>query len=102
MPVQVKTTLNFKPLMTIRTNLAQPIGVKVGVLASDDARQGEGEPLGNAGIGVAQEFGSLTNNIPARSFLRMPLETKKDRLEATFEKQGVRQKLLTGDARGAL
>lgn len=102
MPVQVKTTLNFKPLITIRTGLAQPIGVKVGILGNDDSRQGEGALLGNAGIGVVQEFGSLTNNIPPRSFLRMPLETKKDRLEATFEKVGVKQKLLEGDARGAL
>ncbi len=101
MPVQVKTTLNFKPLMTIRTDLAKPIGVKVGVLGGNDTRQ-DGEPLGNAGVGVVQEFGSITNGIPARSFLRMPLETKKDRLEATFEKAGVKQKLLTGDAKGAM
>lgn len=102
MAVQVKTTLNFKPLMTIRTGLTQPIGVKIGILGGDDARQGEGAPLGNAGIGVIQEFGSISNGIPPRSFLRMPLETKKDRLEATFEKAGVKQKLLEGDAKGAL
>lgn len=30
-----------------------------------------------AEIGVIQEFGSMTNNIPPRSFLRMPIEEKK-------------------------
>lgn len=34
------------------------------------------QPLTNAFIGAVHEFGSISHNIPARSFLRMPLRTK--------------------------
>ena len=36
----------------------------------------QGSGLTNGAIGVIQEMGSITNNIPARSFLRLPIETK--------------------------
>lgn len=34
------------------------------------------EPLTNAFIGAVHEYGSISRNIPARSFLRMPLESR--------------------------
>lgn len=37
-------------------------------------------PFTNAEIGIVQEFGSLSRGIPARSFLRMPIEEKKKEL----------------------
>lgn len=50
--------------------------VRVGVLGDKNQRDDDEEGIGNAGIGLVHEFGSATRNIPARSFLRMPLETK--------------------------
>lgn len=48
--------------------------VHVGVLGGFDARVGgEGEPIGNAQLGAVHEFGVVSKNIPARSFLRMPV-----------------------------
>jgi hypothetical protein len=101
MPVQVTTDIKLKPLKAFINGLGKPIGVKVGVLGNKDNRN-DGDPLGNAGIGLVQEVGSITNKIPARSFLRMPLETKRDRLQATFEKTGVKKKLLEGNVKGAM
>lgn len=51
-------------------------GVKVGILGDNIERQ-DGE-LNNAEIGFANEFGKMTGypKIPARSFIRMPLQTK--------------------------
>lgn len=51
-------------------------GVKVGILGDNIARQ-DGE-LNNAEIGFTNEFGKMTGypKIPARSFIRMPLQTK--------------------------
>lgn len=101
MPAQITTNINLKPLKAFAANLDKAIGVKVGVLGSKDNRL-DGEPLGNAGIGLIQEVGSISNGIPARSFLRMPLETKTDKLNATFERPGVKKKLLEGNVKGAM
>lgn len=100
MPVQISTNIKLDPIKAFQANINKAIGVKIGILGSTDARD-DGEPLGNAGIGVVQEYGSITNNIPARSFLRMPLEMKKDQLNAVFEKTSVKEILLKGDIKGA-
>lgn len=53
--------------------------VHVGILGGFDQRAPEGEegsaPVGNAELGVIHEFGVISEkrNIPARSFLRMPV-----------------------------
>lgn len=48
---------------------------RVGVLGDNARNDSE---VGNAEIGVIHEFGSESNNIPPRSFLRMPMEEKRD------------------------
>lgn len=45
--------------------------VHVGVLGGFDSRSDDGP--GNAEIGAAHEFGVVSHNLPARSFLRMPV-----------------------------
>lgn len=50
---------------------------RVGILGNRDARK-LGDPMGNAEIGLIQEVGSYSNNIPARSWLRYPLIFKKN------------------------
>lgn len=51
--------------------------VQVGIFSDKAARKAtgdeEGQPLNNAEIGLIHEKGSLSRNIPARSFLMMPL-----------------------------
>lgn len=64
--------------------------VKVGILGDNVARK-DGE-LNNAEIGFVNEFGKMTGypKIPARSFIRMPLNTR-------FREKLRTKKSLTGD-----
>lgn len=76
--------------------------VKVGVLASNVSREDDGE-FNNADIGATHELGSKSSNIPARSFLRVPITKKlpaelKKREKKIFKlitEQGVEQGLKT-------
>lgn len=54
-----------------------------------------------AEIGVIQEFGSVTNNIPPRSFLRMPIEEKKRDLIRFLSSPTVRAVVSKGDVKRA-
>lgn len=65
--------LNLEQLATLRKELEQAKDwrVHVGVLGNKNARTGTGNT--NAEIGLKHEFGSASENIPRRSFLRMPL-----------------------------
>ncbi len=56
--------------------------------------------LTNAEIGVIQEFGSYSANIPARSFLRMPIETKKKEFIAFLGSKAALKKIGEGDMKG--
>lgn len=50
---------------------------KVGVVGQGAARQGEEkDSLNNAELGVIHEFGTMDGRIPARSWLRFPIEYK--------------------------
>lgn len=72
---QTKIKFNLEGLEAVKNAIGGKMHVKVGVLQSDNARE-EGE-YGNADIGLVHELGSESANIPPRSFLRMPLETKR-------------------------
>jgi phage gpG-like protein len=52
--------------------------VKLGILGNKDSRKEEGNS--NATIGAVHEFGSFTKKIPRRSFLRLPLSLKSNRI----------------------
>jgi phage gpG-like protein len=78
MQVRSKVTLDGKALKALRDGLkaAGKAEVQVGVFAYDADRDDEGSDMSNADIGAVHEFGSKARNIPERSFLRMPTETK--------------------------
>ena len=50
--------------------------VKVGILGSKATQKHNGTDKTNAEIGFLNEFGSASQHIPERSFIRMPLRTK--------------------------
>lgn len=58
--------------------------VKVGVLASTNSRDDAG--LSNATIGLKHEFGSFTERIPRRSFLRFPIEHQARKIVSEWSK----------------
>ena len=50
--------------------------VRVGIMGNKAANIHKGSKMTNADIGAIHEFGSYSDKIPARSFLRMPLFQK--------------------------
>ncbi len=93
MTKQTKITMNLDGLESLKAQLGSGYIARVGILGSDAAadhyqieeytnKKGEKKErrvagnITNAEIGVVHEFGSETNNIPARSFLRMPLTSQ--------------------------
>lgn len=58
---------------------------RIGILGEKNTRAGSGAAAGNATIGAVHEYGSLSQGIPQRSFLRVPLT---DRLGKDMEKAG--------------
>lgn len=84
----------------IKAALTKKLVVKVGILAGDKERN-DGES--NAEIGLKMEFGSISEHIPARSFLRMPIESHaKELRDYVAKNQGIKAALLKGDAVKAL
>ena len=88
--------LNFKGLEKLIGNLKKNVYVDVGILGNE-TREEDGSTL--PVIGAVHEFGSVANNIPERSFIRMPLTTKQDSLQKAAEKVFAK-KLETGDVKG--
>jgi len=64
---------DFSGLEKLKKQAKKNYVARIGILGKGDARP---DGLSNATIGFKHEFGSVTENIPIRSFLRMPLITK--------------------------
>lgn len=72
-------TLHVDQMKALRVELDKAKGarVRVGILGNKAARWGKGSGvLNNPTLGLTHEFGSIKRNIPARSFLRVPLMTR--------------------------
>ena len=54
--------------------VSNPPHARIGILAKTNGRDDNG--AGNATIGAAHEYGVPSRNLPARSFLRMPLTSE--------------------------
>ena len=74
--------------------------VKVGILGDKNKRDDSGE-VTNAEIGLVHELGSKSRNIPARSFLQMPLHQRQQEIVAET-KAGAESKIKKGDTLAVL
>lgn len=99
MSVDIKVNIDLSLLEDLKKSFSGKNIVKVGVLAGDSSRDDE---LTNAEIGLKHEFGSVSENIPPRSFLRMPLEAKKQDLVKTLETKKAKKAITEGDLDSAL
>lgn len=90
---QSKVTINLGKLKKIQEDLGANYYAKVGIL--QDSRYPDGTSM--VLVGTVQEFGSVTNNIPPRSFLRMPLMTRRKELLNVIGKKSVQKFLDGGD-----
>ena len=71
MPEEI--TFNIDKLNKIQQELLKKYSARVGVLGNNNNRD---DKFSNATIGLKHEFGSITEKIPERSFLRMPLRNE--------------------------
>lgn len=84
----VKVSLKLDGLNKVYEALDSTHVLRVGILGDKASVKHQESDLTNAEIGAIQEFGSVANKIPARSFLRMPLEKY---LPSVLNKSGVRK-----------
>ncbi len=116
-----KIRVDTEQLDAIREALNSGMRAKVGILGSGHAgeehmagesfivdgkqhrkRSKQSSGLTNAEVAMKNEFGSYTDNIPPRSFLRMPLETKTGELVALAVSNTIRRRIMQADLEGAL
>lgn len=91
--------MNLDGLHEMVKELGSTYVTRVGILGGKNARP-DGE-FGNADIGFVHEMGSESQNILARSFLRMPLELKKQELMKAFDSSTMRQAIEGGEYKKA-
>lgn len=90
---------NFSGLQELNKAMKQKMRTKVGILSGSGSRTDE-NGVSNATLGLVHEMGSATKNIPARSFLRMPIQFKADAIQNDVlkRKPAIERAMADGDA----
>lgn len=91
---------NFDGLNKLVKALSDKHVVKVGILGRKTNRK-EGADITNAELGAIHEFGSYSNNIPSRSWLRMPIHKEADKIARDAAHAG-KELAKTGNMLGVL
>lgn len=100
MAEQTKIKADLSQLESLLKQIGGEYVTRVGILGSDAGEiHDEDSGMTNSEIGLIQEFGSESRNIPARSFLRMPLETQQDTLIQTLDTGAVKDAIEQGDTK---
>ena len=82
--VKASYKANLDGLKNLNKAFEDKIQTKVGILAGNNKRNpdaDEQDPPTNAQLGLTHEVGSFTRGIPARSWLRMPLQYKSKEIQ---------------------
>lgn len=101
MKISSSVTLNLKGFEDLRAGLKNGQYVAVGVFGQHNAQR-PGEPITNPELAVVQELGSIVNNIPARSFIRMPIQYKRKDILAFAGSKKMADLIVAGDIKKAL
>ena len=101
MKVDSKVDYNMKGFEALRAGLKKGQYVDVGIFGDHKADRTDAT-INNVELAVIQEFGSVSNNIPARSFIRMPIMVKRKEILAFAASKHMRDLLLAGDQKQAL
>lgn len=94
--VNASIKLDFGALDDLKKAIGKRYYTKVGLLGDHAARE-HGEEIGNPELGAVQEFGTLDGKIPARSWLRFPLEFKMKDMVAYLTSKPIAADLARGD-----
>jgi hypothetical protein len=96
-----KVTSDFKVLDALKADIMKKSYVKVGLLAGKRQNR-DNETQTNADIGFKHEFGSFSEGIPPRSFLRMPIEEKRNTIIEYMSSKSVEDTLVKKGVENAL
>lgn len=99
--MSVDVSMNLKGLEDLRKGLKKGQYVEVGVFADHKNQRNTGT-LTNLEDAVIQEFGSVSARIPARSFIKMPIETHRSEIIKYAAGKTMRTLLLAGNGKKAL
>lgn len=91
--------LNLSGLDNLKKNLSKNWFAKVGYLGEKAGRDGDSS-INNPTLAVIMEFGSITNNIPPRSTLRMPIQTHSREIIQFLNSNVIKRLFEKGDIKG--
>jgi hypothetical protein len=94
---QSKVTFNLDGLENLKKAVGNSMRARVGILGNHAARTDEKTGINNAELGLIQMYGSITNNIPPRDFLLMPIEVKKREILKSLSSGQARSAFAKGD-----
>lgn len=95
---QTKITMNLDGLEDIRKKVGKSLKARVGIIGSNGSED-RGGGINQATLGLIQMFGSITNKIPPRDFLLMPIEFKKREVLKSMGGSAARAAFKSGDYR---
>ena len=101
MKITSNATLNLKGFEQLRAGLNKGQYVKVGVFGDHKAQRADAT-INNVELAIIQEFGSKSANIPARSFIRMPIQDKRKDILNYSASKPIADLLKSGDKKKAL
>lgn len=101
MKIDTKVSMNLEGFEALRRGLAKGQYVKVGVFGDHKSARND-ESINNVELAVIQEFGSISNHIPARSFIRMPIMEKRKEILAFAASKPMADLLMQGKQNKAL
>lgn len=96
----VTINFNLKGLEEFTKKMGSYVA-RVGIINDQAAQQHDKTSLTNAEIGVIQQFGSLTNNIPPRDFLLMPIQKNRREILNAVNNPKLRRAVADGDYKKA-
>jgi len=97
---QTRVHVDISKLERFVEQFGSDLVTRVGILGADASEPHQDSDLTNAEIGVIQEFGSNSANIPPRSFLRMPIEARQKTIVQQLGKEKTKAKIESGDIKG--
>lgn len=100
MTSDVKIEVNLEDLDKLKEKLSSDLVTKIGIFGG--SARGESDGITNSEIALKHEFGSIEENIPPRSFLRMPLEHKGRDITKFLTGNKVKDLILKGDLEGVM
>lgn len=96
---QTKITFNLQGLEDLKKEVGDTYRARVGILGGNAARKDDKSDLDNATLGTIQMFGSVTNKIPPRDFLLMPIQSHAREIVGEMRKESVKKAIASGQVK---